>query len=76
MAAAGFAWFSAALTTLLPLVASPAAAQVGVSASLLTDYLYRGVSLSDGRPAASLTLSYDHPSGAYGGLTASSARWA
>ena len=37
----------------------------------MSDDLYRGVSLSDGQPAAHLDVSYDHPSGAYAGLTLS-----
>ncbi len=54
---------------LLPCLAPPAHAQVGASVSLDTDDLFRGVSLSDGRPVMSLGLSYDHPSGAFGGVT-------
>lgn len=46
-------------------------AQVSGSASLLSDYRYRGVSLSDNRPAAQLALAYDHASGWYGGAFAS-----
>lgn len=39
--------------------------------SIFNDSRYRGYSLSAGRPVASLDLSYDHPSGAYAGLSAS-----
>ena len=46
-------------------------AQVSGSASLLSDYRYRGVSLSDNRPAAQLALAYDDASGWYGGALAS-----
>ncbi len=35
----------------------------------MSDYRYRGSSLSDEQPAATITLSYDHPSGFYGQLT-------
>ena len=45
--------------------ATPAMAQPGLVASLTSDYLYRGYSLSAGRPALVATLSYDHPLGAY-----------
>ncbi len=48
----------------------PAAAQVAVSAALESDYRFRGASFSDRRPALTLTLSYDHPSGAYVGGSA------
>ncbi|HEU0199118.1 MAG TPA: TorF family putative porin, partial [Burkholderiaceae bacterium] len=44
------------------------------SATLISDYRFRGVSLSDGRPAVQATLAYDHGSGFYGGLFASSVR--
>src|SRR5215468_4243490 len=43
--------------------AAPARAQVGVSLSADSDHRFRGVSLSDGRPVVSLSLSYDHDSG-------------
>jgi uncharacterized protein (TIGR02001 family) len=46
-------------------------AQISGSASLLSDYRYRGVSLSDNRPAAQLALAYDDASGWYGGGFAS-----
>ncbi|MEO6378894.1 MAG: TorF family putative porin [Caulobacteraceae bacterium] len=45
-------------------------AQIGVSVSLESDYRFRGPSLTDHRPALSLNLSYDHPSGAYAGASA------
>lgn len=50
---------------------SPAAAQVGAAASILTDDRFRGYSLSDGRPVGKLDLSYDDQSGLYGALSAS-----
>ena len=46
---------------------APANAQVGVSASAASDYLYRGVSLSDGKPALSVSIAYDRQSGGYVG---------
>ena len=46
-----------------------AKAQVAVSASVVSDYRFRGLSLSDGRPTFSLTVNYDHPSGAYAGVS-------
>ena len=48
-------------------LAAPARAQVGVNLSAVTDYRYRGASLSDDRPAASLSVTYDHPTGLYAG---------
>jgi uncharacterized protein (TIGR02001 family) len=49
---------------------------VGVSVGLQSDYLYRGRTLSDGRPALTLNASYDHRSGLYAGgaLTAQQTR--
>jgi uncharacterized protein (TIGR02001 family) len=49
-----------------------ALAQLSGSASLLSDYRYRGVSLSQNKPAAQLAIAYDHASGWYGGAFASS----
>lgn len=51
--------------------ASPAAAQVSASASIDSDDRFRGHSLSQGRPVASLDLSYDDGSGLYAGATGS-----
>ncbi|MEO8926345.1 MAG: TorF family putative porin [Caulobacteraceae bacterium] len=48
-------------------LAGGATAQVAVSASLATDYRYRGVSLSDGNPTLGVNLSYDQGAGAYVG---------
>ena len=44
-----------------------ASAQVSAGAAFTSDYQYRGISLSDGRPALSLSISYDHRSGVYAG---------
>jgi uncharacterized protein (TIGR02001 family) len=48
----------------------PAWAQVAVEAALQTDYRVRGYSISEGEPAASISLSYDDVSGAYVGAAA------
>jgi uncharacterized protein (TIGR02001 family) len=51
----------------------PASAQVAVEGALLSDYRVRGYSMSDGQPAASLSLAYDDPSGFYlGGVAVGS----
>ena len=49
-------------------------AQTSGSATIVSDYRYRGVSLSEGHSAAQITLGYDSPSGWYAGGFASSAR--
>jgi uncharacterized protein (TIGR02001 family) len=51
-----------------------AQAQVSGSATLVSDYRFRGISLSDERPAAQIAVSYDHESGAYAGAFASNVR--
>jgi uncharacterized protein (TIGR02001 family) len=56
-----------ALALLTAFVATASIAQVSATASLVSDYRVRGVSLSNGNPAAQLDLSYDHESGWYGG---------
>ncbi|MEP6632791.1 MAG: TorF family putative porin [Luteimonas sp.] len=58
------------------LSAAPACAQLSGSAALLSDYRYRGVSLSDGKPAAQLGLTYDFDDGIYAGLLFSSTQFA
>jgi uncharacterized protein (TIGR02001 family) len=50
--------------------AAPASAQVAIEAALQSDYRLRGYSLSDEKPAASVSLGYDDPSGLYAGVTA------
>ena len=48
------------------LIACPAAAQsVSGEAGLVSDYRYRGVSLSRGHPAAQASLTFEHDSGLY-----------
>lgn len=51
-------------------LAQPAQAQFSAAVGLQSDYRYRGISLSDGLPAATLDLSYDHSSGLYAGASA------
>lgn len=46
-------------------LAAPAASQVSGVISLDSDYRLRGYSLSEERPAATASLYYDHPNGAY-----------
>ena len=58
-----------ALWTLL--CASEACAQVSGSVTLVSDYRYRGISLSDGQPTAQLSIAYDRPDGWYTGAFAS-----
>jgi uncharacterized protein (TIGR02001 family) len=58
-----------ALCISLLLACGIALAQTGVGVAFLSDYLYRGVSLSDGRPTLSLSVAYDNPSGWYGGAS-------
>lgn len=52
---------------LLTLLASPALAQLSGNAALLSDYRYRGISLTNGKPAAQVTVTYDDPNGWYAG---------
>jgi uncharacterized protein (TIGR02001 family) len=65
-----------ALAILLALCAFEASAQLSATASILSDYRYRGISLSGGDPAAQLGLAYDDPSGVYAGFFASSVQFA
>lgn len=51
-----------------------AAGQTSFSASLMSDYRYRGVSLSGERAAASLSVNRDFASGLYAGLALANAR--
>ncbi|HEY1560614.1 MAG TPA: TorF family putative porin [Caulobacteraceae bacterium] len=52
------------------LLGGAAQAQESFSLTVQSDYLLRGVSLSDGRPTLTLDVSYDDKSGAYGALSA------
>jgi uncharacterized protein (TIGR02001 family) len=53
----------------------PARAQVSFDASIVSDYRYRGISLSQGKPAGQLAVSYDHDSGLYGGIFGSNVQF-
>lgn len=71
----GLQWSALALAApslcLLTLgLAQPAQAQFSAALGVQSDYRYRGISLSSGLPAATLDLSYDHPSGLYAGASA------
>jgi uncharacterized protein (TIGR02001 family) len=57
----------AALCPSLFLACGVAFAQVGASVALLSDYRYRGISLSDERPTLLLSAAYDDPGGWFGG---------
>ncbi len=48
----------------------PAQAQASASIALASEYSVRGVSLSDGRPAPQMSLSYDAPQGWFAGAFA------
>ena len=58
------------------LVAFDACAQVSGSMTLVSDYRFRGDSLSDEKPAAQISVAYDHPSGWYAGAFGSTIRLA
>jgi len=63
---------AASRAALLPLLATlglapGARAQVAASVTVATNYLYRGVSLSDGQPSLDLAFAYDDKSGFYAG---------
>jgi uncharacterized protein (TIGR02001 family) len=60
-----------ALALLTALVATASLAQVSATASVVSDDRFRGVSLTQGHPAAQLDVSYDHDSGLYAGAFAS-----
>ena len=54
-------------------LAGGAWAQLSGSLGIVSDYRYRGVSLSDGKPAAQLGVAYDGADGWYAGAFASTA---
>ena len=62
----------AALPALLLLLSADGAAQIGGSIALDSDYRYRGVSLSEGRPSLSLGLGYDSSAGWFAGAALAS----
>lgn len=60
----------------LALVAADVTAQVSGTASLVSNYRFRGLSLSDGKPAAQLGITYDDAQGWYVGGFASTVKFA
>jgi len=56
--------------------AAAAAAQFTGTVSLVSDYRFRGVSLSQEKPAAQAGIGYDHPSGWYAGVFGSTVQLA
>jgi len=56
--------------------ATGVSAQISGTASIVSDYRYRGITLSDQKPAAQIGFAYDHPSGWYAGAFASTVRFA
>ncbi|MGW8393071.1 TorF family putative porin [Pseudoduganella sp. HUAS MS19] len=56
-----------ALTGLAGILAASAQAQVSGSAGIVSDHLYRGISLSSGKPAARLSLDVDGANGCFAG---------
>jgi uncharacterized protein (TIGR02001 family) len=67
----GFAVLVLAVALVSVLGAAPAArSQAAASATLVSNYLYRGLALSDGQPALDLTVAYDDASGVYAGASA------
>lgn len=58
------------------LYAASVGAQVTGTVTGVSDYRYRGISLSRERPAAQFTMVYDGPAGGYGGLFASTVAFA
>ena len=64
-----------ALAPLTALVATASMAQVSGSAAVVSDERVRGVSLSNGQPAAQVDVSYDHDSGLYAGAFASNVQF-
>jgi len=59
-----------ALALIAPLLGGVAQAQLGATLGVESDYRFRGVSLSDSKPAWRLTLNHDFVSGAYAGASA------
>ena len=58
------------------LLVSGTRAEVSGSVTLVSDYRFRGVSLSDESPAAQFSLAYDNRSGWYAGVFGSSTQFA
>jgi uncharacterized protein (TIGR02001 family) len=60
----------------LALVAADVAAQISGTVTLVSSYRFRGISLSDNKPAAQLGLAYDDAKGWYAGVFASTVEFA
>jgi uncharacterized protein (TIGR02001 family) len=65
------ALFSALLTAVMALACTTASAQTSGNVSVVSNYLFRGFTRSNGHPAPQLSLAYDSPSGWYAGAFAS-----
>jgi uncharacterized protein (TIGR02001 family) len=65
-----------AIALWIALVSADASAQISGSVNLVSDYRYRGVSLSHGDPAAQIAVAYDDAQGWYAGAFASTVRLA
>jgi uncharacterized protein (TIGR02001 family) len=65
-----------AATLLLCVFTNGVGAQISGTASIVSDYRYRGITLSDQKPAAQIGLAYDHPLGWYAGAFGSTVRLA
>src|SRR4051812_15593973 len=63
-----------ALASVLFATAPAQAADLSGEATLVSDYRYRGISLSDGKPALQGSLDLEPEAGPYAGLWASSIR--
>jgi len=63
-----------AAALLLLVLANMAQAQISGNATIVSDYRYRGVSLSQGKPEAQVDIGYDSSNGWYSGILASGAR--
>lgn len=51
------------------IAAAPAHAQLAASIGVESDYRFRGISLTDRRPAATVQIAYDDPSGIYANVS-------
>jgi uncharacterized protein (TIGR02001 family) len=62
---------SRALGLVLLVLTAAARADWSGSIALVSDYRFRGISLTDGQPALQANAAYDHPTGVFAGLFAS-----
>lgn len=74
MSAGGKQGWLAAVCLAGTIMALPAWADTSVSLAIDSDYRFRGYSLSQNQPDVRLNLSYDHPLGAYAGLSVAATR--